>query len=582
MAVAIVIGALMGMRTESGSLAPSQASLVHDILPAQDDPPTASGAVGASAISGVTPGGLAQSPLTPAAPGTVAQPALPSVSSEPPLRQHEVFGFAPYWSLSDSTEFDLAGLSTVDYFSIGINPDGTLDESGAGWDGFESQQFISLVDRAHAAGDRVVVTVNDFDQGSLNALTSSAPAAARLAQAVLGLVRSKSLDGVNLDLEGEGAGDRAGLTNLVTAVSSALKAANPKYQLTIDTYASSAGDGAGFYDVPALNRIVDGFFVMAYELNLKASPNGGSPLTSGMFSNQTAAQQYAAVVPADKVILGLPFFGYDWPTSNGTLGAQAQGSPSIVTYGQEATSGHQIYWDADTDTAWTSYLSGGQWHEAFFEDPSSLYLAAQLAQQFGLGGVGIWALGMDGPNDGVMVSALDGLAPASKDSLVGPSSTSSSLSGTTVASRPVVTTPPQPAPATTTTTTTTLAPVSTPRPPANTPSPHPAPPEYGYQGTWQGSAVSLTKSPAGTGTRTLVGTLDGFATTDPSLACLETGSSLGVYSFGSDSAHLYVLARKPADCAEATMAFAATVPPVTTTTSRPPRSATTTSSLPQS
>jgi hypothetical protein len=562
--VVALIGALIGMRSEEGSVPPGQANLVHEILAAQDEPATASGSVGAAAVAADQFGTPAQT-LTPAAAGEAAQPALPSVSGQPALRPHEVFGFAPYWTLGQSAEFDLAGLTTVDYFAIGINPDGSPSESGAGWDGFESQQFLDLVDRAHAAGDRVVVTVNDFDQGSLDALASSAPAAARLAQAVLGLVQSKNLDGVNLDLEGEGSGDQTGLTDLVSKVSSVLKSANPRYQLTVDTYASSAGDPSGFYNIPALNRVVDGFFVMAYQLNLKGSPADGSQLTSTMFSNQSAAQQYAAAVPADKVILGLAFFGYDWPTSNGTLDATAQGAPSIVTYDQEAASGHQIYWDSVTDTAWTSYLVGQQWHEAFFENPNALYMAAQLSQQDGLGGVGIWALGMDGSNDQSMVSALDGLAPAAKDTLAGPSSTGQSAepsvgsTGTATGDGSAPTAGP-PAPSAS-------GPVA--RPPApprtTTTTSRPAPRVYSYSGTWQGAAVTLTKSSAGSGTRTEVGTLVGFASSDPSLSCLRAEASLGVFSFSSDTSHLYVLARPPGDCAEATFTFAGSAPTTTTT-----------------
>ncbi len=598
LAAAAVVGGLVGLRSGGGSVPTTQADLVHDIIPAQDEPPTAAGSVGASAVGAA--GGSAQT-LTPATPGETAQPALPSVSNEPPLRSHEVFGFAPYWSLADSSGFDLAGLTTVDYFSIGINPDGTLAESGPGWDGFESQQFIDLVDRAHAAGDRVVVTVNDFDQSSLDALTSSPAAADRLAQEVLGLVRSKSLDGANLDLEGEGSGDQAGLTDLVTAVSAALHGANPAYQLTLDTYASSAGDPAGYYDIRALSRVVDGFFVMAYELNLKASPSSGSPLTSGMFSNQTAAQQYVAAVPPSKVILGLPFFGYDWPTANGTLGAQAQGSPSVVTYGQEAASGHPIYWDAVTQTAWTSYLSGGQWHEAFFEDPTSLYLAAQLSEQYGLGGVGIWALGMDGSNDAAMVSALDGMAPASKDTLAGPTSTSSSHGGPATVAAPVAAPAAAPAATPQASPPPAVAPVTSSPSPARTPrptgGPHPVsapvskpppttqpPPSYSYQGSWEGGTVTLIKSPAGSGTRSSVGTLVGFTTNDPELGCLATESSLGVYSFSSDPGVLYVLARIPHDCAGATFSFPGSVSVATTTAPSPPASSetTTASSSPNS
>src|SRR6202041_751604 len=111
-----------------------------------------------------------------------------------------------------------------------------------------------------------------------------APAAPRLGQGLLQLVRSKTLDGVNLDLEGNGTADQTGVTNLVKTVSSVFHGANARYQVTMDTYASSAGDPSGFYNIPALSHVVDGFFVMAYQLNLRAAPNPGSAMTSTMFS----------------------------------------------------------------------------------------------------------------------------------------------------------------------------------------------------------------------------------------------------------------------------------------------------------
>ena len=62
------------------------------------------------------------------------------------------------------------------------------------------------------------------------------------------------------------------MTNLITQVSNQLHAVNPHWQVTVDTYASSAGDPNGFYDVPAIAPAVDGFFVMAYQLNQDATP----------------------------------------------------------------------------------------------------------------------------------------------------------------------------------------------------------------------------------------------------------------------------------------------------------------------
>lgn len=374
------------------------------------------------------------SQLAPATSAPTAPP--PSLDGDPALAPHEVFAFAPYWELSESTTFDVSGLSTIAYFGLGVNPNGTLDESGAGGEGFDSQQFVDLVDRAHAAGDRVVLTVTCFTQSALNELTTSPTAPATLASALVPALEEKNLDGVNLDLEGTGDGDQQGLTTLVSTVTASLQAVNPGWQVTMDTYASSAGNPTGFYDIPALSSVVDGFFVMAYQLNLAAGPGDGSPLTDTTLSNASTVAQYAAVVTPKKVILGLAMFGYDWPTTGPAIGASAAGPPSVVTDGQEEESGHPILWDAVTDTGWTSYTSTGQWHQAFYEDPESLYLAAQLAQSAGLAGVGEWALGFDG-NNPAAVDALDGIPP---------SSTAWSGSGSQTAAGPTAAGPTAPSP----------------------------------------------------------------------------------------------------------------------------------------
>jgi hypothetical protein len=358
------------------------------------------------------------------APATAAPTAAPAaLADQPPLAARENFAFAPYWTLAQSPMFDITGLSTIAYFSIGVNGDGTLDESGPGWDGFQSQDLADLITRAHAAGERVVLTVNDFGQSSLDSLTSSPTAPATLSGALIPLLRAKSLDGVNFDFEGDGSGDQAGLTNLITSVAGSLRATDPHWQITMDTYASSAGDSGGFYNIPALGQVVDAFFVMDYELNLSGAASAASPLTSSMFSTQTTLAQYDAAVPASKVIIGTPFFGIDWPTDNGTMGANATGGAADIPDSQAAGNGPE-YWDPVTDTAWTSYQVGGQWHESYYEGENGLYDVSQMVRQAGARGVGIWALGME--SDGAqMIAALDGISPGAPPG-TGPQSTSSS------------------------------------------------------------------------------------------------------------------------------------------------------------
>ena len=228
---------------------------------------------------------------------------------------------------------------------------------------------------------------------------------------------------MNFDFEGEGSGDQSGLTHLITSVSGTLRATDPHWQITMDTYASSAGDPNGFYNIPALAPAVDAFFVMDYELNLAGSPGAASPLTSGQFSSATTLAQYTAAVPASKVILGVPFFGIDWPTTNGTMAANAAGGAADIADSQAQGNGPE-YWDPVTDTAWTSYRAGGQWHESYYEGENGLYDVSQLASHYGVRGVGIWALGMVN-DDAQMIATLDGISPGPPPG-TGPQSTTSS------------------------------------------------------------------------------------------------------------------------------------------------------------
>jgi hypothetical protein len=490
---------------------------------------------------------------------TTAPVAAPAdLASAPPLRPHEVFGFAPYWTLPSSAGFDVQGLTTLAYFSVGVNPDGTLLQSGPGWNGYESQSLADLITRAHAADDRVVLTVTDFSQASLNALTSSPTAASTLASALVSAVAAKNLDGVNLDLEGEGSADQAGLTRLVGTVSSALHQANPHYQVTMDTYASSATDTGGFYNVSALAPLVDAFFVMEYSPNYSASASASSPLTSGLFSDQTTVDEYASAVPSSKVILGLPYFGIDWPTTNGTLTATATGPATDVALGQTLTSGNPLYWDPVTQSGWTSYQVGNQWHETFFEDPTSLYDASQLAKFCNFAGVGIWALGMDN-NDANNLAALDGFPPAANTAPTGPTlaftappAGGTSASSTTTTSSPSVSTTTTTGPPTTTTTTTASGPTTTTTTVGQSGG-------YAYTGLWNQTQTTLVRVtgagvPATQGS-SAVGQLANFASDDPSVACLSQSPSLAVWQVSGSSTEYLVVATYPGDCTNADFTF---------------------------
>ena len=480
----------------------------------------------------------AGSPAAAALPAATAPPAPapPSLADAPALQAHEIFGFAPYWALPQSSGFDVSGLTTLAYFGMDVNGNGTLAQQGPGWVGYQSQALADLVTRAHAAGDRVVLTVTCFDQSALNQLAGDAGAGGRLGAALVQLVEAKNLDGVNVDFEGKGAKDQLGLDRLIAGLSDTLHQANPHWQLTMDTYGSSAGDPSGFYDIPGLAPHVDGFFVMAYDMGNPASPSPTAPLSGPGFTDLRAVQEYTAVVAPSKVVLGVPYYGYDWPTAGPGLGDPATGTPSPLGYAQIVTTGGTLYWDPSTLTPWTSYQVGTQWHQAWFDNPTSLALKAQLANTYHLAGVGIWALGMEGAAP-AMLAALRGKAPVVKSLPRGP--------GPTVS--------------TSTTSTTGAA--------------------YSYTGVFDGQPVTLVPvNPSGLAPQAggVSGVLDSFSTDDPARSCLATGPALAVVALPASPATYAVVASPPGQCASGAWEFTSSTPDA----AAPPPSSTTSTTAP--
>ena len=109
----------------------------------------------------------------------------------------------------------------------------------------------------------------------------------------------------------------------------------------LDTYPTSAFDPLGFFDVKALFPYVDELFVMAYDMQDPGVASATAPLTNAPFSDATTLAEYAAVVPARRIVLGIPLYGYDFPASSRFDGAMATGPPLAVTYAAIVAAGHR-------------------------------------------------------------------------------------------------------------------------------------------------------------------------------------------------------------------------------------------------
>ncbi|MFP8886330.1 glycoside hydrolase family 18 protein [Streptomyces mangrovi] len=167
-------------------------------------------------------------------------------------------------------------------------------------------------------------------------------------------------------------------------------------------------------------RHADFLNVMAYDFAGPWSPKGPTDhhanlcpgrnrnVTSGRLSAGQAARAYVAQgVPARKVVLGVPFYGYGWkdvpPPGHGLhrpAGAALDSRPYRFVARQpgrvfrDRAAGAVWKYDASSRTFWT------------FDDASVVRAKAAFAREHGLGGVMMWSLDGDDAR-GTLLSAVD-------------------------------------------------------------------------------------------------------------------------------------------------------------------------------
>jgi spore germination protein YaaH/flagellar hook assembly protein FlgD len=337
--------------------------------------------------------------------------------------RREVFGFLPYWELTDSsTTLDWEKLSTIAYFGVGATARGDLlrknsdGSTAVGWSGWTSAKLTSVIDAAHAHHTRVVLTVQSFAWTSSGvttqkALLGSATARANLARQIAAAVHDRGADGVNLDFEPIASTFADEFTALVRSVRAELNKVAKGYQLTFD----STG-WIGNYPIEAATASggADAVLVMGYDYRAGTSSPVGSvaPIGGPSYDVGDTIAAYVGRVPASKIILGVPYYGRAWSTDSGALHAKnisgtKYGASTTVVYGtaQQYAADNGRRYDPVEGVAWTAYKRQNctatygcvsPWRELYYDDAAALGAKYDLVDRYDLRGAGIWALGYDG------------------------------------------------------------------------------------------------------------------------------------------------------------------------------------------
>lgn len=255
--------------------------------------------------------------------------AIAAIAAVPALASYRISVWVAPW--------DQGSLSSMQLNASNV------DESNPVWYSLESDGRIkanwnaeNATWRAAMTGTDLVPTIQNVVAGRFNAtlaanVISSANREAH-AESIRQLVVSKGFDGIDIDYEALPASSRADFSAFVELLASKLHASGKQLSVTVHakTSDSQSWSGPGSQDWQRIGAVADSVKIMAYDYHWATSVAG--PLTPLDWLDKVAT--YAeATIPVSKIVIGLPWYGYDWVGKTGATVGHASAKNLALSKG---------------------------------------------------------------------------------------------------------------------------------------------------------------------------------------------------------------------------------------------------------
>jgi len=233
--------------------------------------------------------------------------------------------------------------------------------------------------------------LGSFDNTLITAIVNNPAARNNLLVELLALMEAKGYGGLNIDFEYIRAEDRDAYTEFVRLYAEQMHRAG--YQISLALAPKSSAEQRGLLyeglDYRALGAIADHVLIMTYEWGYTYGP----PMAVAPLNRVREVIEYAvSEIPAEKIMLGIPNYGYDWPLPYEPGITKAQSIGNVEAMHLAVRQNAEIRFDEVAQTPFFTYRNAGILHEVWFEDVRSLQAKFDLLKEFGLRGAGYWQL----------------------------------------------------------------------------------------------------------------------------------------------------------------------------------------------
>lgn len=331
------------------------------------------------------------------------------------IHKPQIVGFLPYWLLTKADKQYASSITTLTYFGLVVNGDGSLvkltnpKEEEPGWTNLKGDTYSAfLADGKKNHLKQSLLVVSGDDDAIRAMLTQPEVAAKNLVSEAAPIMKDKGFTDLNLDIETfmEGSpSSQMQFTRFVRAVKDEL-VAGKLGTLTIDLIPIALVKPK-LYDARALGAIADTVVLMTYDYHYLGSLTAGAVAPVGgagetlEFDVETALQEALKVIPKDKILLGIPLYGYEWetvgkaPESATIPGGGSTASTRRIADMMEKCATCTASLDPVAKEPYLIYKENDYFHQIYYENEESMKEKILLAKKYELGGIALWALGYE-------------------------------------------------------------------------------------------------------------------------------------------------------------------------------------------
>lgn len=253
-----------------------------------------------------------------------------------------------------------------------------------------------VVAYAHQRKVQVWALVNNQFNAQLTHTFLHNPAAtARFVQKLTSSAANAHLDGINVDFENIFTDDRDAFGAFIRQLHVALRRDGLQLSVDITPDIVFLHDDAAFFHA-GLAADCDYLVVMAYDEHWGGDAEPG-PVADVPWVTRAVQDLLDTGVPADRLILGIPFYARFWHVhadgSVSSLATAVSNVPAILT-----THGAHLQWDAALGVDYARYPKSDGYEEVWYEGQRTLTRKLTLVNDTNLAGVAVWSLGLSDPH----------------------------------------------------------------------------------------------------------------------------------------------------------------------------------------